>query len=74
VVQSGDDHTCIGASLALVWYVHNQGGYGNAPPESVFGTNFCHTLYIDYIKRAYLSTSCSSSLSMNYHRLHSTII
>jgi hypothetical protein len=30
--------------------------------------------YIDYIKRAYLSTSCSSSLSMNYHRLHSIII
>ena len=30
--------------------------------------------YIHYIKRAYLSTSCSSSLSMNYHRLHSTII
>jgi hypothetical protein len=30
--------------------------------------------YIDYIKQAYLSTSCSSSLSMNYHRLHYIII
>jgi hypothetical protein len=33
-----------------------------------------HCMREGYMKQVYLSTSCSSSLSMNYHRLHSTII
>jgi hypothetical protein len=33
-----------------------------------------HHMREGYIKQAYLSTSSSSSLSMNYHRLYSTII